>query len=82
MWVVGGGWWVLYFGRRYQDAVVAKDDTDRMKLLQSLKDDPRLPKEFEVNVQAAITIFNPAIPNSQKIDYLVAQEWRRSLAED
>lgn len=73
---------MVCFGRRYKDAVDAKDETVRMKLLQSLKDDPRLPKELEVNVQAAITIFNPVIPTAQKIDYLVAEEWRRSLAED
>jgi hypothetical protein len=68
--------------RRYNDAIGTQDMQRRSQLLNTLLKDPELPKELEKSVQMGLSIFNPAFPMFTRIDYLVGDESRRSLAAD
>lgn len=68
--------------RRFQLASEAEDEERRLALLKSLASDPELPETLQTSVSTALSLFDPDIPELERLKFAVAQQWRMKMAHD
>ena len=67
---------------RYRAAHSTTDTEKRLAILRAFSGDPELPEHLKASVSAALSLFDPNIPEKERVKFAIAESWRLKMAHD